>query len=817
MKKLPVKVISAALAFATVLSASACNKKETGESSGAGIPETSRRGQKISADSPWYESSTVTFVPQVQSDKKPQTINSDVVAADDKYILVRSTGNYPIPDNFDWSKYSSKDMEISLITVVDRNSKQVLNTIDLTKNYTNSCYVNNINYSDGKIGVVLTNYDAVNDIPTCMEISYDAASGKELGKKELSEAANNGGKTYKIGDYSVSASMNWYDFEFYTLTITAPDGSYETVDLSKPGKNVYDLYGILPLDDNKALVPASIESEKAFFELDLKAATLTEVDAKSYDWINTTYLYNSFAASDGMVYYTAPVGIAKIDMKNKTCEQVFNYSWCNENRNKLSYLSICDCSEDSFLLCGGSGYGSAYSASSVQEVSIVELTKAKTNPNAGKTIMELYVPYGYVNEKIADAIITFNSTNADYFIEVSGRYTDDEAYDYNTQINSDDDMRTVTLNGDAKISNKLAMDILNGEGPDILMNVANYSQLNTSNYLADLTKYIGTLDSEKYFTNIVDADKVNGQLYQLTLCYGVEGIQTDKKYAGASGVGFTTEEYKKYLNEQLNGKDIIPSGQAIYFTKLFNAMSDKFLANGKADFSGPEFAALAEFVKENVQERAKNWNDPVTDDGPAYAVGALTFKGDQMISGDQNGIYTECYGIGSYFYNIAQLKGGSAILGLPSADGRGPMFIPHVSVAVSAQAINTDACGEFVKLLLSEDIQESLAQNDEFVLSRTAYRKVAQQAVDYYNGAGRGNIFDVSDPANKKNALTFSQDNIDEMEKIISSCSRSNSCDAAINLILIEEMPAYFLGQKDLNSVVAIAQDRVQKVLSERG
>ena len=145
------------------------------------------------------------------------------------------------------------------------------------------------------------------------------------------------------------------------------------------------------------------------------------------------------------------------------------------------------------------------------------------------------------------------------------------------------------------------------------------------------------------------------------------------------------------------------------------------------------------------------------------------------------------------------------------------MFIPHVSVAVSAQAINTDACGEFVKLLLSEDIQESLAQNDEFVLSRTAYRKVAQQAVDYYNGAGRGNIFDVSDPANKKNVLTFSQDNIDEMEKIISSCSRSNSCDAAINLILIEEMPAYFLGQKDLNSVVAIAQDRVQKVLSERG
>ena len=41
--------------------------------------------------------------------------------------------------------------------------------------------------------------------------------------------------------------------------------------------------------------------------------------------------------------------------------------------------------------------------------------------------------------------------------------------------------------------------------------------------------------------------------------------------------------------------------------------------------------------------------------------------------------------------------------------------------------------------------------------------------------------------------------------------------DADISKILIEEMPAYFTGQKDLDSVIAIVQDRVQKVLDERG
>ena len=68
-----------------------------------------------------------------------------------------------------------------------------------------------------------------------------------------------------------------------------------------------------------------------------------------------------------------------------------------------------------------------------------------------------------------------------------------------------------------------------------------------------------------------------------------------------------------------------------------------------------------------------------------------------------------------------------------------------------------------------------------------------------------------------KNRMKFSQKNIDELEKIVSSISRMNSTDAAIGLILIEEMPAYFSGQKELDNVVKIAQDRAQKVLGERG
>ena len=62
----------------------------------------------------------------------------------------------------------------------------------------------------------------------------------------------------------------------------------------------------------------------------------------------------------------------------------------------------------------------------------------------------------------------------------------------------------------------------------------------------------------------------------------------------------------------------------------------------------------------------------------------------------------------------------------------------------------------------------------------------------------------------------YSTKDIDDLEKIILSCSGMKAEDSAISIILIEEMPAYFTGQKDLDSVIAIAQDRVQKVLNER-
>ena len=234
-------------------------------------------------------------------------------------------------------------------------------------------------------------------------------------------------------------------------------------------------------------------------------------------------------------------------------------------------------------------------------------------------------------------------------------------------------------------------------------------------------------------------------------------------------------------------------------------MSDKFIVNGKIDLSGQEFAELAEFVKNNVPEKGPAWDS------------------EEMFSDErkQNSRIARLVTYASftqYLAGVNEMQGARAILGIPSADGRGPMLCSNLAVAVSSQAVDIDACAEFVKILLTDEIQNKFAESNLFTVSREAFKKASGLVLEYCNGPRANNEFSINhvtfEPFNGR--MKFTEDDLNSLENTIMNCTHFDSADAAINIILIEEMPPYFLGQKDLKSVIKIAQDRAQKVLNER-
>ncbi len=812
MKRIFTKAVTALLAFSMLMSVASCSSKKK---SGSG----SRSGKKISEDTAWYDSQVYDLDQGLDKEREVEYAFSSFVGSDEDNIILLTYGNYKIPDNIDWTTYNYSDYEISVLSIIDRATKKTIKNIDMSDMLGSEDYVDNARYTNGKVTVIYSSYNEQTWEMTFKEMDIDPKSGNVL---ETRDSENEGvyQRSFRVGDYTVDSEGVWNsEITSFNLIIYGPDGSKTKVEIKDDRKSVYEVSAVIPLEESKALVIAYTDSGNKYYELDLKTGKLTETDSKEYEWLDLNVLFSTFNGTDGYVYYTTPAGISKIDVKKKTDEEIFNYSWCGINRNTLTNLQIAEISEDSFLLCGGIYKMNPFTQMSDYndtDFTLIEFNKAAKNPNAGKTIIEMYSSYGYTDDSIADAVLKFNETNADYFIEVADRYRNAFTFDYD-EMNSDDDMETQSLNYNAALSNKLAMDIINGEGPDILMDVSSFGQLNNKDCLADLTPYIGSLDPDKYFTNILDAAKVDGKLYNLPVSFRIEGIQTDPKYAGSSGVGFTTDEYVKFLKETLNGKDVISYGQAMYFAKLFNNMSDKYIVNGKADFSDPSLTALAEYVKDNVQEKSVSWDEEDMD-GSGYS--SLAIYG---YTASDNGLamYTNCSSYFDFFRGLEELNGSSAILGLPSADGHGPSAGHYNSVAVSAQAVNVDACGEFIKLLMSDSVQEDLAVKGGYlVLNREAFRKAGEMAIGYYNEQGGVMIDRYDQYGNRippRNQLKFNEGQLDDLENIISACTAMDSEDAAINLILVEEMQPYFAGQKSLDDVLKIAQDRVQKVLDERG
>ena len=462
MKRIVCRFISVLLTASMLLSVSACGKKKN-----------SKKATVIAEDTPWFDINTIDVDSGADPDKDIESVYQEFCGSDDKYLVVRSSGRYmePPEDEIDWDNYDYNSFNFSVIAVIDRNKMETVNTIDLYNGLNTDIlsyeHVDAATYADGKI-TVKTN---------SKERDYDLLTGELLDTRPstTSDLGSNS-QYYKVGDYVIDAETNWDENSRSNsyLNIKAPDGTISKIDMNEPGKTTY-VMSVLPLDDTNALIPAMVNYEYVFYELDLTTNNLKEGRAKDYEWLDTSALGQALIGTDGLAYSRTESGISRINTKTKTVEEVFNYNWCGLNMAILEsyFFDLIECSADKLVFIGQTEPASMYQ-SEPRTFQLVEFVKADNNPHAGKTILELF-DY-YLDENTGAAIVKFNENNDKYYIQVCDRYNLADIFDSSAYSDymSEDDWSRYLIDERSAISNALAMDIINGEGPDILMNTSMY-------------------------------------------------------------------------------------------------------------------------------------------------------------------------------------------------------------------------------------------------------------------------------------------------------------------------------------------------------
>ena len=450
-------------------------------------------------------------------------------------------------------------------------------------------------------------------------------------------------------------------------------------------------------------------------------------------------------------------------------------------------------------------------------VRLIHLQRMDKNPHAGKKLIRLAF-LGNLNfqKNLLEYINEFNLNPEGRARIVVKDYSGDSSLQ--TSIYG---LVKASTEEQAMIADQVYLEILSGEGPDILLNFGSYSQFNTERVLVDLNSLIdgeSQLDRSLLFDNILRAYERNGKLYQMPLNFAVTGMVVNKEYAG-DRTGWTFEEFQNIsqsLPESVSILGNIP--QYDLLTSLMRSETSRLLDydNRQVKFDDSEFKDILTLVKEYgtpktraelQKEMGEDFTGTILDDEQLFGAGMI-------VAMEQT--FDTLYKFG----NIDALCDGNVcFIGYPNTDGSGALADDPTSIAITQSCPYKDEAWEFVKSLLEDDIQiQYVSGSLKFPVNRKAFDSLMEISIEENQ---LGWKLAETDPNIKMYMMTslthLTQDDVTKLKAVIESIHNSCSFDPSALMIIQEEAPGYFTDQRTIDDVVNIIQKRSSAVVQERG
>ncbi len=833
MKKPIAIILSVTLIGTLCLGFTGCKKNNNNPGSvssenntGAAPAETrSNSSEPVSSDEPWYESTLVTIDPGYE-DAEYLMFSCPVVGGD--YLYVLADGTRRADEDTDWENYNPDDYQISDLLKIDMNGN-VVSKIPYNTISSDLVTFSSARFIDGKIEYLISLWQGESFINATVE--YDTATDTFAEIKSLAvNMAYGSGRVDQcltLSDGNLLISELSYDSMTYIFHVVSGETEVATLDFAQAGfGDVWHIQGFCAREDGNLVLQMDTGNETFTAVFDIDTYTIERSD-ENFD-VDYFQLRDSNACDDGITYCVDYEGIKKINADTLSTDLMLDFANCNVNLNSARSMKLLSVSGDKYVLCGISDVSEVGRMQVKETIGLCVLTKADTNPNAGKSIIEIGIcgDDAYLPEDLAEAVYEFNETDSGYY----ARFCFYELGNYAAEGLSVSDFTYTDRNNAAlQMTNQLAIDLMSGDAPDVIINAGSYPQLNSDSYLMNLNDYIDGadgLDRSLFYENVWDAATMGGKLYQIPLSFNIEGLAVDTSCAPSNGIGYTYDEYNELVMTLGNGTN--PMSEYVsrydYFAEGLANIGDLLINydDYTSDFGGEGFISFAEYCSTYIPENAQ------TQDGAKGApVPAMTlFDGRQNLFENYpgDGVYT-----GQFEYAMLSTLSGYApytCLGQSvgfygiGPDGRGPSILISGSAAISASSDVKDGAWAFIKFLLSDDIQFCKGYEYTNPVNKAACDAVSTAFMDGLNDFYESNaaMFEGYSAADLYN-LGFTSCSVEQKDAylaILASANHVKAVDSEILNIALEEIPAYFAGQKTLDEVCAVIDNRAQTVLDER-
>ncbi|MBO4473699.1 MAG: extracellular solute-binding protein [Clostridiales bacterium] len=517
---------------------------------------------------------------------------------------------------------------------------------------------------------------------------------------------------------------------------------------------------------------------------------------------NKLELFQIGASGDGS-FFAGGEGIFRCDpLKAEKGEAILRWEEADINRFGVTAKGMKIISNDELYVLrqydGTEGTGSF----SDTHVAVIHLKRQDKNPHAGKPIIEIACNRNVVNSFL-DHVAEYNrdpeSRSHIVVRDYSDAYSDGTAW---SKVFSE-------------VSDAVYLDLLSGDGPDILVNFGAYSQFEREDILTDLNQFIdGTspLSREEYFDNIFRAYETDGKLYQIPLTFAVQGLAGNSDLLG-DRTSWNYEEFDQVAASLPSDIAMIEeTDRRELLEQMMNVVPDLIDYSSKTVHyaDSADFSAMLELIRKYGSERDYNQIYAERDsdrESPGSPLG-------QFNSGSLAVVPAYIADLGSFWEYAGKNKGNVTFVGYPGSSKKGMAASDGFTMGIAQSSQHKEEAWDFIRFLLGKEAQYSLARDMcRLPVSRTAWERVACDNIAsdraYRMLFGFGTYGDGSRPLTEDMEAPF--------RKMLENVHGRALSDPTAMLIVCEEAPAYFTGQKSLADVVSIIQNRCATIVKERG
>jgi ABC-type glycerol-3-phosphate transport system substrate-binding protein len=387
-----------------------------------------------------------------------------------------------------------------------------------------------------------------------------------------------------------------------------------------------------------------------------------------------------------------------------------------------------------------------------------------------------------LDAELRSRIISFNRENSQYKISVR---------------------QYVSYNKEMSAAVQLNMDIMSGNMPDILV-IDSETPLESyisKGLIADIGKLIeqdDELENNQFMENIFDAFCVDGVLYYVVPGFSVDTLVAKQTKVG-NRTGWNNKEFTEVIADISEETEILSeSSRYSYITDFMSVCGREFvdMDSGKCNFGSEDFKSALEFAATLPETVEKSQYEENSFDSRYIEDRALL----QPV--------TICK-----ISNLTQQINGSigeeiAYVGYPCENREGSCIkICGNGFVLSGKSDKLDGAWQFVRYYLTEDYQRNEMFDKGMPTRKDIFYEKAQSAAEYEGYCFINEEFVPLPP--------LTQEQIDAAVSFIEGLHNTAFEDEVIMNIIFEEAESFFNGNRTVEDVAKVIQNRVQLYLNE--